>query len=154
MSSKNVYWYWANLLLYIIVTLFYWNNTVKKKTLLSWDKLAPSPPHWSSLRSSIRFISNLGVPSRNEPKCSPEKHWPVSWWKKQPKAKSWLYRSIYWAAIQRRGSINFVCLWRRHNCNWSLLFCADLLIYEINFCVLNNNNLNVIISTLLIINLH
>ncbi len=28
---------------------------------------------------------------------------------------------------------NFVCLWRRHNCNWSLPFCAlDLLIYEIN----------------------
>jgi hypothetical protein len=28
---------------------------------------------------------------------------------------------------------NFVCLWRRHNCNWSLPFCADLLIYEINY---------------------
>jgi hypothetical protein len=30
---------------------------------------------------------------------------------------------------------NFVCLWRRHNCNGSLPFCADLLIYEINYLV-------------------
>ncbi len=30
---------------------------------------------------------------------------------------------------------NFVCFWRRHNCNWSLPFCADLLIYEINYWV-------------------
>ncbi len=28
---------------------------------------------------------------------------------------------------------NFVCLRRRHNCNWSLPFYADLLIYEINY---------------------
>ncbi len=28
---------------------------------------------------------------------------------------------------------NADCLWRRHNCNWSLPFCADLLIYEINY---------------------
>ncbi len=31
---------------------------------------------------------------------------------------------------------NFVCLWRRHNCNRSLPpFCADLLIHEINYWV-------------------
>ncbi len=30
---------------------------------------------------------------------------------------------------------NFVCLCRKHNCNWSLPFCADLLIYEINYWV-------------------
>ncbi len=29
----------------------------------------------------------------------------------------------------------FVCLWRRHNCNWYFPFSADLLIYEINYCV-------------------
>ncbi len=28
---------------------------------------------------------------------------------------------------------NFVCSWRSHNCNWYLPFCADLLIYEINY---------------------
>ncbi len=44
------------------------------------------------------------------------------------------------AAIQRGGPIigmdrNFVNLWRRHNCKWSLPFCADLLVYEINYCV-------------------
>ncbi len=38
--------------------------------------------------------------------------------------------SLLYAAIQRRGvhtvmDRNFVCLWRRHNCNWSLPFCAD-----------------------------
>ncbi len=49
---------------------------------------------------------------------------------------------------------NFVCLWRRLNCNWSLPFCADLLIYEIIIGFLNNSNLHAIISTLLIINLH
>ncbi len=48
---------------------------------------------------------------------------------------------------------NFVCLWRRHNCNWSLPFCADLLTYEINYLVLNNYNLHAIMSTLLVINL-
>ncbi len=30
---------------------------------------------------------------------------------------------------------NFVCLWRRHNCNCSLLFCANLLTFEINYWV-------------------
>ncbi len=30
---------------------------------------------------------------------------------------------------------NFVCLWHRHNCNWSLPFCAHLLIYKINYWV-------------------
>jgi hypothetical protein len=44
---------------------------------------------------------------------------------------------------------NFVCLWRRHNCNWSLPFCADLMIYEINYWVFKHAK----ISTLLIINL-
>jgi hypothetical protein len=49
------------------------------------------------------------------------------------------------AYIQKRGSIidmdrNFVCLWRRHNCRSQVIdlsrpFCADLLIYEINYCV-------------------
>ncbi len=46
---------------------------------------------------------------------------------------------------------NFVCLWRRHNCNWSLPFCAEILIYEINYFVSNNSDLHAIISTLLII---
>ncbi len=49
---------------------------------------------------------------------------------------------------------NFVCLWGRHKCNWSLAFCADLLIYLINYWVLNNSNLHAKISTLLIHNLH
>jgi hypothetical protein len=31
---------------------------------------------------------------------------------------------------------NFVCLWRSHNCNRAFPFCADLLIYEINYRVL------------------
>ncbi len=35
---------------------------------------------------------------------------------------------------------NFVCLWRRHNCNWSLPFCADLLIYEINYWVFKGSD--------------
>ncbi len=30
---------------------------------------------------------------------------------------------------------NFVCLWRRHNCNGPLPFYADLLIYDINYWV-------------------
>ncbi len=45
--------------------------------------------------------------------------------------------------------LNFDCLWHRHNCNLSLPFCADLLIYEINYWVLNNSNFHAIISTLL-----
>ncbi len=49
---------------------------------------------------------------------------------------------------------NIVCLWRRHNCNWSLSFCGDLLIYEINYWGLNNSDWHAIISILLIINLH
>ncbi len=51
---------------------------------------------------------------------------------------------------------NFVCLWRRHNCHWSLPFCADLLIFEINYWAFKQfySNLHAIISTLLIINLH
>jgi len=38
--------------------------------------------------------------------------------------------------------------------DWSLPFCAYLLIYDINFGVLNNSNKHPIISILLIINLH
>ncbi len=51
---------------------------------------------------------------------------------------------------------NFVCLWRRHNCNWSLPHSAPIswFMYEINYCVFNNSNLHAILSTLLIINLH
>ncbi len=37
---------------------------------------------------------------------------------------------------------NFVCLWRSHNCNWSLPFCADLLIYEINYWVFKQFPIN------------
>ncbi len=63
---------------------------------------------------------------------------------------------LWWVFTGRQGcysetgihivmDLNFVCLWRRHNCNWSLPFCAYLLIYEINYLVLNNSNLHAII---------
>jgi hypothetical protein len=48
---------------------------------------------------------------------------------------------------------NFVCLWRRHNCNWYLPFCADLLIYESNYCFLKQFYLHAKVCMLLIINL-
>ncbi len=36
---------------------------------------------------------------------------------------------------------NFVCLWHRRNCNWSLPFSADILIYEINYWVFKQSYL-------------
>ncbi len=101
----------------------------------------PPPLHWGSLRFLTSsesapqiFFSSLhpSVAAIIEPKIS--------------------YR---WAGCYSETGFhigmdrNFVCLWRRHNCNWSLPFCADLLIYEINYWVFKQfsftcNNIHII----------
>ncbi len=52
--------------------------------------------------------------------------WCNSWMKME---RGWYSQTGFRIGMNR----NFVCLWRRHNCNWSLPFCAYLLIYEINY---------------------
>ena len=63
--------------------------------------------------------------------------------------QGWYSETGYHIGMDR----NFVCLWGRHNCNWSLPFCTDSWIMKSIIGFLNNSNLHEIISTLLIINL-
>ncbi len=49
---------------------------------------------------------------------------------------------------------NFVCLWRRHNCNWSLTSALISLFMKSIIGFLNNSNLHAIIFTLLLNILH
>ncbi len=52
-------------------------------------------------KSWLPFLYNLLVPAREEPKCSPEKRWPVSLRKQQPKVMlglwCWCTYSISWS---------------------------------------------------------